>query len=122
MPDESQVLARVYATILKRRDADPSTSHTAGLFAAGLPAIAKKVGEEASETLVAGIGESDDALVAESADLLYHLMVLWAARGVTPSDVYAELASREGTSGVAEKASRGGAQRTERDGSKGGKS
>ena len=106
MPDDREVLERVYATILKRQDADPQTSHTAGLFAAGLPAIAKKVGEEASETLVAGLGESSQALVAESADLLFHLMVLWAARGVTPIEVFAELARREGTSGVAEKAAR----------------
>lgn len=111
MADDAEVLARVYATILNRKDADPARSHTAGLFAAGLPAIAKKVGEEAAETLIAGIGESDEALVAESADLLFHLLVLWAARGVTPEDVYAELARREGTSGVAEKAARRGPPR-----------
>lgn len=112
MPDDSEVLTRVYATILKRRDADPQTSYTAGLFADGLSAVAKKVGEEASEMLEAGLSESDDALVAESADLLFHLMVLWAVRGVTPAAVFAELVRREGISGVAEKASRDGVQST----------
>jgi len=114
MPDDSEVLNRVYATILKHRDADPQISHTAGLFADGLSAVAKKVGEEASEVLVAGLSESDDALVAESADLLFHLMVLWAVRGVTPAAVFAELVRREGISGVAEKASRDGVQPTTR--------
>ena len=100
------VLERLYDTIQSRRDASPDSSHTANLFASGLSAIARKLGEEAAETLVAGIGESDQALIAESADLLFHLMVLWVARGVAPSDVFAELARREGTSGIAEKASR----------------
>ena len=102
------LLARVFATIRARRGADPKASHTAGLFAAGAPAIAQKVGEEAVETVIAGLGNDRSALVRESADLLYHLLVLWAERGVTPDEVLAELARREGTSGVAEKGARKG--------------
>ena len=100
------VLSRLFATIRSRRGADPNSSHTAALFAKGPPAIAKKVGEEAVETALAGVTGDRAALVGESADLLYHLLVLWAAREVTPAEVFAELERREGTSGVAEKAAR----------------
>lgn len=105
--DPVAVLARVYATIASRRDADPETSHAARLFARGRAKICEKVGEEAVETIIAGLTQDDRAVVGESADLLFHLMVLWADRGITPDAVWRELASREGTSGVAEKASRG---------------
>lgn len=100
------VLARLYATILARKGADADTSYTAQLLAKGAPHIARKMGEEAIETLAEGVRGDAEALTRESADLLYHLFVLWAAMGITPDDVYAELARREGTSGVAEKASR----------------
>ena len=100
------ILSRLFATIRSRRGADPNSSHTAALFAKGPPAIAKKVGEEAVETALAGVTGDRAALVGESADLLYHLLVLWAAREVTPAEVFAELERREGTSGVAEKAAR----------------
>lgn len=102
----ASVLDRLFATILSRRTADPASSHTAALFAAGRGAIARKVGEEATETVVAAMEEGGDAVVRESADLLFHLMVLWADRGVTPEDVFAELERREGRSGIAEKAAR----------------
>ena len=104
MPETA--LSRLFATIRSRRGADPTSSHTAALFAKGTPAIAKKVGEEAVETALAGVAGDRAALVGESADLLYHLLVLWAAREVTPADVFAELERREGISGVAEKAAR----------------
>ena len=104
--DASAVLERLYAVIESRKGSDPAASHTARLLAAGLPAIARKVGEEATETVVAALAESPQRAASESADLIYHLLVLWAALGVRPADVWAELARREGTSGLAEKAAR----------------
>ncbi len=100
------VLTRLYKLIASRKGVSAKESYTAKLFADGTARIARKVGEEAVETVVAGMSESPQALAAESADLLYHLMVLWADRGVMPEDVWAELARREGTSGIAEKAAR----------------
>lgn len=100
------VLTRLYETIAARKGASAQESYTASLFAAGTAKIARKVGEEAIETVIAGTSETPQALAAESADLIYHLMVLWADRGVTPDEVWAELARREGMSGIAEKASR----------------
>ena len=102
----ADVLARLYAVIASRKGAAPEESYTAKLFARGTGKIAQKLGEEAVETVIAGVTESPEALASESADLLYHLLVLWADRGVTPEQVWAELARREGTSGVAEKAAR----------------
>ncbi len=104
MPES--VLSRLFATIRSRRGADPKTSHTAALLAKGPAVVAKKMGEEAVETVIAGVSGDRAALINESADLVYHLMVLWAARDVAPEDVFAELERREGTSGVAEKAAR----------------
>jgi len=104
---DSEVLQRLYAVIESRKGADAASSYTAGLFAAGLPLIAQKLGEEAVETILAGVSGDAGHTVRESADLLYHLLVLWAASGIAPDDVWAELARREGTSGIAEKASRG---------------
>ena len=100
------MLDALFATIESRRDADPDSSWTARLLADGVPAIAKKTGEEAVETILAAMAEDPDALAAESADLLYHLMVLWAACGVSPERVWQELERREGISGLAEKAAR----------------
>ncbi|MBX6368956.1 MAG: phosphoribosyl-ATP diphosphatase [Rhodospirillales bacterium] len=102
----SEALDRLWATIVARKGADPATSYTAKLLAAGVPKAAQKMGEEAVEAVVAAVGEDEKALVAESADLLYHLLVLWAARGIDPGEVWDELARREGTSGLAEKAAR----------------
>ncbi len=104
---DSDILNRLYATIESRKGADADSSYTAKLFAAGLPKIAQKFGEEAVETVIAGASGDAEHTVRESADLLYHLLVLWAATGVAPDDVWAELRRREGTSGIAEKASRG---------------
>jgi|SRR6516165_4263214 len=100
------VLDRLWQIIQSRRNADPQSSYTARLFVRGRAKIAQKLGEEAVETVIEGVGENSSALVAESADLIYHLLVLWAAAGVSPADVAAELARREGTSGIEEKRSR----------------
>ncbi len=103
----SAILERLYRTIASRRGADPSTSYTAKLFADGAERIAKKLGEEGVEAALAAASGDRAALVRESADVLYHLMVAWANARIPPGKVYAELARREGTSGVAEKAARG---------------
>jgi phosphoribosyl-ATP pyrophosphohydrolase len=102
----SDALDRLFATIAARKGADPSRSYTASLLAKGMDKCAKKFGEEAVEAVIAAIQGDKAALAAESADVLYHLMVVWAAAGVTPEDVYAILKSREAQSGLAEKASR----------------
>jgi phosphoribosyl-ATP pyrophosphohydrolase len=99
-------LDRLWQVIQSRRDADPQTSYTARLFARGRAKIAQKLGEEAVEAVIEGVGDNPAALVGESADLLYHLLVLWAAAGVSPADVAAELGRREGKSGITEKRSR----------------
>ena len=100
------VLDRLWQVIQSRRNADPQSSYTARLFARGRAKIAQKLGEEAVEAVIEGVGENSAALIAESADLIYHLLVLWAAAGVSPEDVAAELVRREGTSGIEEKRSR----------------
>ena len=100
------VLERLYAVIDSRKGADPDTSYTARLFSRGRQQIAKKLGEEAVEALIEGIRGDKAKLVGESADMLYHLLTLWASLGVKPKTVWAELARREGLSGIAEKASR----------------
>jgi phosphoribosyl-ATP pyrophosphohydrolase len=99
-------LGRLYQAIMERRGADPETSYTARLFQRGRAKIAQKLGEEATETVIEAIRGDRDKLAEESADLLYHLLVLWADAGLTPDDVYAVLTAREGVSGIAEKAAR----------------
>lgn len=99
-------LARLEATIAARRDADPESSYVARLHARGLSKIAQKLGEEATETVIAALVEAPESLVGEAADLLFHLMVLLGARDVPLAAVLAELDRREGVSGIAEKASR----------------
>lgn len=105
-----EALDRLFATIEQRKGADPSESYTAKLLAGGPAKIAQKVGEEAVEAALAAVDPNakPGALAAESADLLYHLLVLWAERGVSPAEIYAELDRRAGTSGLEEKASRKG--------------
>jgi phosphoribosyl-ATP pyrophosphohydrolase len=102
----SHVLDNLFATIAARRGADPKTSYTAKLLAEGVERCAKKFGEEAVETVIAASADKKAEVVTESADVLYHLMVLWAACGVEPDQVWQTLASREGRSGLEEKASR----------------
>jgi phosphoribosyl-ATP pyrophosphohydrolase len=103
---DASVLARLYDTIASRKGADGTKSYTASLFAGGPRLICRKLGEEALEVTIEGLTGDAPALTRESADLLYHLLVLWAAAGVAPEDVWAELARREGTSGIAEKVAR----------------
>jgi phosphoribosyl-ATP pyrophosphohydrolase len=99
-------LDKLFVTIAARKGADPARSYTAKLLAAGVETCAKKFGEEAVETVIAAIQRDKAELAKESADVLYHLAVLWAASGITPQDVYAVLTSREAVSGLEEKASR----------------
>ena len=103
---ENHILERLYNVIQSRKGADPETSHSARLLARGTPKIAQKFGEEAVECLIEAVAKRRDLLIGESADVLYHLIVLWFDAGVTPSDVWEELRRREGFSGIAEKASR----------------
>lgn len=100
-------LSRLAATIAARRGADPETSWVAKLNARGVPVIARKLGEEAVETVIAALSGSREELIGEAADTLFHLLVLLDAKGVALDEVMAELDRREGTSGIAEKAARG---------------
>ena len=99
-------LERLEATIAARLNASPDESYVAKLNSKGLGKIAQKVGEEATETVIAALSGDDAELVGESADLLFHLLVLLQAKGVSLDQVLAELDRREGLSGLAEKASR----------------
>ena len=100
------ILDRLYAVVDARKGADLQSSYTAKLLDEGPKKIGQKVGEEAVEAVIEGVSENRDGLTSESADLLYHLLVLWSAIGVKPEDVWAELARREGRSGIEEKARR----------------
>jgi phosphoribosyl-ATP pyrophosphohydrolase len=99
-------LARLEATIAQRLTASPEESYVAKLHHKGLAKIAQKLGEEATETVIAALTGDKAELVGEAADLLFHLMVLLGEKGVALADVLAELDRREGLSGVAEKAAR----------------
>lgn len=99
-------LDQLFDTIAARKDADPDRSYTAKLLAEGVEKCAKKFGEEAVEAVIAAVGRDKAALAQESADVLYHLLVLWAASGVGAEEVYAVLRAREGLSGLEEKARR----------------
>ena len=99
-------LSRLAATIAARRDADPETSWVAKLNQRGVPGIARKLGEEAVETVVAALVGSREDLIGEAADTLFHLLVLLDAKGVPLAEVLAELDRREGASGIAEKSAR----------------
>jgi len=105
---DTSAIDRLYAVIRQRQGADPESSYTARLLDEGTAKIAQKLGEEAIETALAAVDPKakDGAVAAESADLLYHLLVLWADRGIEPEAVWAELDRRAGTSGLVEKASR----------------
>lgn len=100
------VLERLAATIRARRSEGAEKSYTRQLLDAGVERCAKKLGEEAIETVIAGVGQSDDALKAEAADLLYHLLVLLECRGITLEDVLDVLDKRTTQSGIAEKSAR----------------
>ena len=103
---DARVLDRLWATVQSRKNASPEESHSARLLSRGTAKVAQKFGEEAVECVIEAVAGRQTALVSESADVLYHLMVLWVGAGVQPEQVWAELARREGVSGIAEKASR----------------
>ncbi len=102
----SEILERLEASIIQRRGASPDSSYVASLFAKGREKIAQKVGEEATETVIAALSGDPAKLTSEAADLLFHLMILLAEGGLSVSDVLAELQRREGLSGLEEKAAR----------------
>lgn len=102
----THTLDKLFATVAARRGSDPHLSYTAKLLADGVERCAKKFGEEAVETIIAATAGKKGEVVTESADALYHLLVLWAACGIEPDEVWQTLASREGRSGLEEKASR----------------
>lgn len=106
MSELGDVLERLAATIDHRRNADAGESYTAKLLAGGPALAAKKLGEEAVETIIAALSGDPDAVAAESADLLYHWLVLLAGSGVSLDAVAGRLRKREGVSGLAEKAGR----------------
>ncbi|WP_398472049.1 phosphoribosyl-ATP diphosphatase [Tardiphaga sp.] len=99
----SDSLDRLYQAVLAARDLDPATSRTAKLFQQGPDKMAKKLAEEAIEVVIDAVAGRPDAVIRESADLLYNLTVLWAAAGVRPEQVWFEMARRERMMGIAEK-------------------
>jgi phosphoribosyl-ATP pyrophosphohydrolase len=99
----SDSLDRLYDAVIVARDLDPATSRTARLFQRGPAKMAKKLAEEAIEVVIDAVNGKPDAVIRESADLLYNLTVLWASAGVQPAQVWAEMDRRELTQGIAEK-------------------
>ena len=99
----SDSLERLYHAVVAAKDLDPSTSRTARLFQRGPAKMAKKLAEEAIEVVIDAVNGNPDAVVRESADLLYNLSVLWVAAGVRPQDVWSEMDRREQAQGIAEK-------------------
>lgn len=99
----SDSLERLYLAVLAARDLDPQTSRTARLFQRGPAKMAKKLAEEAIEVVIDAVHGDSEAVIRESADLLYNLTVLWASAGVRPEDVWREMARREDMLGIAEK-------------------
>jgi phosphoribosyl-ATP pyrophosphohydrolase len=106
MTQRDHMLDRLHAAILARRGADPASSYTAKLLARGTAKIAQKLGEETVEAVIEAVRRDRAGLVSESADLLYHLLVLWADAGIAPGEIWTELERREGISGIAEKQAR----------------
>ena len=106
MPATEKILSEMFEVIEGRKTADPETSYTARLFGKGTQKIAQKFGEEAVEATIAAVSESQERLIRESADVLYHLLVLWAHKGIKPPLVWEELEKRFGTSGLAVKEAR----------------
>ena len=102
----SDVLNRLAELLEQRKSADPQSSYVAKLYAKGMDSILKKIGEEATETIMAAKDGDPQKIICETADLWFHCMVMLAKAGLNPQDVLDELARREGLSGLAEKASR----------------
>jgi phosphoribosyl-ATP pyrophosphohydrolase len=99
----SDSIERLYLAVLAAKDLDPAVSRTARLFQRGPSKMAKKLAEEAVEVVIDAVTGKPDAVIRESADLLYNLTVLWAACGITPDDVWREMERREDMLGIAEK-------------------
>jgi len=99
-------LDQLYETIVSRKGADPKESYTASLFDEGIGKMTRKIGEESTEIIIAALRETPQHVISESADLLYHLLILWAEQGIRPEDVMGELESRTGQTGIEEKESR----------------
>ena len=104
--EQKHTIEALFDLVDERKGADPKSSYTAKLFSRGRGKIAQKLGEEAVETVIAALHETREDLIAESADLLYHLTVLWSECDVTPEDVWDALENRRGTSGIEEKKAR----------------
>jgi phosphoribosyl-ATP pyrophosphohydrolase len=102
----ADILQGLFQVIKSRKGADPASSYTAQLLSQGTEKIARKVAEESIEVVLAAVTETPEHLASESADLLYHLLVLWADAGLDPADVWAALEKRQGTSGIDEKKAR----------------
>ena len=100
------VLDSLWSVVLSRREADPASSHSARLLSRGRAKVAQKFGEEAVECLIEAVAGNRAQLIAESADVLYHLLVMWVDAGIAPHEVWVELQRRQGVSGIAEKAAR----------------
>jgi phosphoribosyl-ATP pyrophosphohydrolase len=109
MNERDRILQTLYGVILERKASPSDSSYTASLLQKGIDRVLKKLGEEATELVIAGKGGERQEIVCETADLLYHTLVLLAARDVPLDDVLAELQRRFGISGIEEKASRGAA-------------
>lgn len=107
MPDAAAILRRLERTIAERRHGDPAVSYVAQLHARGLPVIARKLGEEAVEAVIAALSGNGEDVVGEAADLVFHLLVLLSAKDIAFDAVLGELARREGLGGLEEKAARG---------------
>jgi len=99
----SEAVRRLYEAVLASRGKDPSTSKTAKLFAAGRSKMAQKLGEEAIEVAIDAAKDNRGAVISESADLIYHLVVLWAEMGIKPGEIWDEMVRREKSLGIAEK-------------------
>lgn len=100
------ILDTLYRVILDRKACPPENSYTAALMAGGMDKILKKIGEEATEVVIAGKGGARQEIIYETADLLFHLLVLLGCRDISPGEVFAELGRRFGVSGIEEKAAR----------------
>lgn len=106
MSNNEHLLDELFALIKSRKGSDPEVSYTAKLFKRGRDKIAQKLGEEAAEVIIEAVQDKRKKTTAESADLLYHLLVLWADMGISPDDVLEELRNRKGMSGIEEKKNR----------------
>lgn len=105
--NKAEILDRLEQVIQSRKGGDAEKSYVAKLFTKGRKKIAQKVGEEGVETALAAVMDDKGEVISESADLLFHMMILWTDMGITPDDIFEELARREGISGIDEKNARG---------------